>query len=79
MPFGIYLDAVIRLVTSRTKLGVGNSSWKSHEMKLVGKLECGQCGNLIESVAEECPKCGGRRAVRQDWRMVEGGFVLLKT
>ena len=35
--------------------------------------------NLIESVAEECPKCGGRRAVRQDWRMVEGGFVLLKT
>jgi len=28
-------------------------------MKLVGKLECGQCGNLIESVAEECPKCGG--------------------
>ena len=43
------------------------------------ELECGQCGNLIESVAEECPKCGGRRAVRQDWRMVEGGFVLLKT
>lgn len=48
-------------------------------MKLVGKLECGQCGNLIESEAEERPKCGGRRAVRQDGRMVEGGFVLLKT
>lgn len=29
-------------------------------------LECGQCGNPIGSVAEVCPKCGGRGAVRQD-------------
>ena len=42
-------------------------------------LECGQCGIPLNTLAKECPKCGGRRAVRQDWRMVEGGFVLLKT
>lgn len=29
-------------------------------------LECWQCGNPIESVAEICPKCGRRGAVRQD-------------
>jgi len=31
-------------------------------------LECGQCGNPIGSVAEVCPKCGGKGAVRQDGR-----------
>lgn len=34
--------------------------------RAMAKLECGQCGNPIGSVAEECPKCGGRGAVRQD-------------
>jgi len=29
-------------------------------------LECWQCGNPIGSVAEVCPKCGRRGAVRQD-------------
>jgi len=32
----------------------------------VADFECGQCGNPIESVAEVCPKCGEKRAVRQD-------------
>ena len=30
------------------------------------KLNCGVCGNPIETVAEACPKCGEKRAVRQD-------------
>jgi len=34
--------------------------------KNMAELECGQCGNPIGSVAEVCPKCGGRGAVRQD-------------
>jgi len=33
---------------------------------LMTKLNCGVCGNPIETVAEACPKCGGLRAVRQD-------------
>jgi hypothetical protein len=35
-------------------------------MKLVGKLECGQCGIPLETAMQECPKCGGRSASRQD-------------
>jgi len=34
------------------------------------KLSCGVCGNPIETVAEECPKCGEKRAVRQDGKKV---------
>lgn len=33
---------------------------------LMTKLNCGVCGNPIETVAEACPKCGEKRAVRQD-------------
>jgi dsDNA-specific endonuclease/ATPase MutS2 len=29
-------------------------------------LECGQCGIPLETVLQECPKCGGRSASRQD-------------
>jgi hypothetical protein len=29
-------------------------------------LECGQCGIPLETVTQECPKCGGRSASRQD-------------
>ena len=29
-------------------------------------LECGQCGIPLEMVLQECPKCGGRSASRQD-------------
>ena len=29
-------------------------------------LECGQCGIPLETVMQECPKCGGRSASRQD-------------
>lgn len=32
----------------------------------MANLECGQCGNPVGSVAEVCPKCGGKGAVRQD-------------
>ncbi len=32
----------------------------------MAELECGQCGNPVGSVAEVCPKCGGKGAVRQD-------------
>ena len=32
----------------------------------MGEFECRQCGNPIGSVAEECPKCGGNEATRQD-------------
>ena len=35
-------------------------------MKPIGKLECGQCGIPLETVMQECPKCGGRSAARQD-------------
>jgi hypothetical protein len=34
-------------------------------MKPIGKLECGQCGIPLETVMQECPKCGGRSAARQ--------------
>lgn len=34
----------------------------------MANLECGQCGNPVGSVAEVCPKCGGKGAVRQDGR-----------
>ena len=33
-------------------------------------LECGQCGNPLERVGEECPKCGNREAVRADRKRV---------
>ena len=29
-------------------------------------LECGQCGIPLQTVFQECPKCGGRSASRQD-------------
>ena len=32
----------------------------------VAKMECGQCGIPLDTLAEECPKCGEKRAVRQD-------------
>jgi len=35
-------------------------------MKLIGKLECGQCGIPLDTLAIECPKCGKKNAVRQD-------------
>jgi len=31
-----------------------------------GVLECWQCGIPLETVMQECPKCGGRSAARQD-------------
>jgi dsDNA-specific endonuclease/ATPase MutS2 len=39
-------------------------------MKLIGKLECGQCGIPLDTFAIECPKCGEKRAVRQDGKKV---------
>lgn len=30
------------------------------------ELECGQCGIPLDTLAKECPKCGEKRAVRQD-------------
>ena len=32
-------------------------------------LECGQCGIPLDTLAKECPKCGEKRAVRQDGKM----------
>ena len=37
---------------------------------LMTKLNCGVCGNPIETVAEACPKCGEKRAVRQDGKKI---------
>lgn len=37
--------------------------WRTNEMP---ELECGQCGISLETVMQECPKCGGRSASRQD-------------
>ena len=34
--------------------------------KNTAEFECGHCGNPIGSVAEVCPKCGGKGAVRRD-------------
>ena len=36
------------------------------EIKKMTDLECGQCGIPLETVLQECPKCGGRSASRQD-------------
>lgn len=36
----------------------------------MANLECGQCGNPVGSVAEVCPKCGGKGAVRQDGKKI---------
>jgi len=36
------------------------------------KMECGQCGNPLEEVGDECPKCGNREAVRVDGKRVLG-------
>ena len=36
------------------------------EGTLMTDLECGQCGIPLETVMQECPKCGGRSASRQD-------------
>ena len=33
-------------------------------------LECGQCGIPLETVLQECPKCGGRNASRQDGKKI---------
>ena len=33
-------------------------------------LECGQCGIPLDSVVKECPKCGQKRAVRQDGKQI---------
>jgi len=33
---------------------------------VTGALECGQCGIPLDTLAKECPKCGEKRAVRQD-------------
>lgn len=35
-------------------------------IKKTTDLECGQCGIPLETVMQECPKCGGRSASRQD-------------
>ena len=35
-----------------------------------GVLECWQCGIPLETVLQECPKCGGRSASRQDGKKV---------
>ena len=32
----------------------------------MAELECGQCGIPLDTLAKECPKCGEKRAVRQD-------------
>jgi dsDNA-specific endonuclease/ATPase MutS2 len=36
------------------------------EQNQVAELECGQCGIPLDTLAKECPKCGEKRAVRQD-------------
>lgn len=36
------------------------------EIKKMTDLECGQCGIPLKTVLQECPKCGGRSASRQD-------------
>jgi len=36
----------------------------------VAELECGQCGIPLDTVVKECPKCGEKRAVRQDGKRV---------
>jgi len=33
---------------------------------LIPELKCGQCGIPLDTLAKECPKCGQKRAVRQD-------------
>ena len=33
---------------------------------VTGAVECGQCGIPLDTLAKECPKCGEKRAVRQD-------------
>ena len=37
---------------------------------VIPKLECGQCGIPLDTLAKECPKCGEKRAVRQDGKKV---------
>lgn len=32
----------------------------------MAELQCGQCGIPLDTLAKECPKCGEKRAVRQD-------------
>ena len=32
----------------------------------MAKLECGQCGIPLDTLAKECPKCGQKRPVRHD-------------
>ena len=34
------------------------------------QLECGQCGIPLDTLAKECPKCGEKRAVRQDGKKI---------
>ena len=36
----------------------------------MAELECGQCGIPLDTLAIECPKCGEKRAVRQDGKKV---------
>lgn len=36
----------------------------------MAKLECGQCGIPLDTLAKECPKCGEKRAVRQDRKKI---------
>ncbi len=38
----------------------------NNDLESVDNLECGQFGNSIGSVAEACPKCGEKSAVRHD-------------
>jgi hypothetical protein len=40
------------------------------EQNQVAELECGQCGIPLDNLAKECPKCGGKRAVRQDGKKI---------
>ena len=36
----------------------------------MAELECGQCGIPLDTLAKECPKCGEKRAVRQDGKKI---------
>ena len=40
------------------------------EQNQVAELECGHCGIPLDTLAKECPKCGEKRAVRQDGKKI---------
>ena len=37
---------------------------------MIPDLKCGQCGIPLDTLAKECPKCGEKRAVRQDGKQI---------